>query len=193
MALVTPAQARAFVRGLQEESDANVELFIRNAEAILVAWLRWPAPDGSDEPTLETASYIDFHDRPATADGRTLYLACPVVTAVTGVTTDVTGNHAPGVAVTGFQLGAKGKVVVDYEGGAWPTAFRGTRVAYTGGFSPSAVPAAVESALLLLVRELWTKRVVLDVPEEPRSALPAILTADVKALVMRYRKAVHLA
>lgn len=145
MSLLTPANVRARIPGLEAGDDARLQLIIDGAEAVIAAWL-WPG--GSQ---LEQYTHTDTLDGPDTVYRDKLWLSRrPVVTGTVTVTEDGTT-----LAASDYSIDLAAGALYREDDSYWTCSRRYNVVAYDVGWVSGSQPDALTEAILLTVERLW--------------------------------------
>lgn len=167
MALITAAQARAFIPTLRGTADdATLETLITRVGAAIAGALHYPRPGAGTDATVESTSYTLLSGDTAaeivvSEDGRELYLPVRPVTAVTSVHDDPDQGYGASYLVSSSDYtidAVRGVVRLK------PTAAHGAfsrepyaiKVVCTAGFVT--IPEPIKQAAILTIRHWQDQR-----------------------------------
>lgn len=162
MALVTAAEIRAHLKGLNSTDDDTVlGTLIDRFEAVLSAWCGYPPASATASASMASTSYTLYLTGQG---GRDLWLPLRPVTAIASVYDDPDGDWGATTLVSSgdyalFYDPARGqsiRLTSTATHGTWSSSPRAIKVALTCGYSTAPQPyrLAVEAA----VRNLYTLR-----------------------------------
>ena len=192
MSLVTANYVRTFLRGLNSGDDAELTQLLSWSDSVLASHLHLPVPDGANEPTLASATYIDFLDGPRRGNADTLQLTARPITAITEIADDADWSYDANV-VDGSEFvfeSRRGRVHLKPTAShIWSRSHRAIRVTYTAGWTSSTLPADVKNAVMLFVREHWRAKTLRGLPnaaDEDTFELAELVPPPVAAALSRY-------
>ena len=160
MALVTAAEARAYIRGLTGTAeDATLDTIIGRVDGLFASWLGFPLSGGATGyATIEDRTYTHFLDGPS----RPGELRLPVrpVVSITSIHDDpnLTYGSDDLVASADYTLyGDDGLVVLNETAShSWFSARRTIKIVYVAGFQT--VPDVMKHAACLQAAHLFQHR-----------------------------------
>jgi len=144
--------------------DANITVMIARADAVLAAWCGFPAASVGAQPTLEAATYTEYHDGPSALDARAIRLCVRPVTSVTSVHDDTDRDWVYGaddlVDSGDYTVAGEDGVVWLHNSsthGSWGVGPRILKVIYVAGYD-SGSHAAITQGITALVAHWWYQK-----------------------------------
>ena len=153
MALISAAEARAYIRGLTGTAeDTLLGTLIDRAGAAFARYCAFPAASAGGMPTIESTAYTRYLDGPG---GNTLRLGVRPILSVTSIHDDPDRTYGSDdlIAAADYEVfGEDGIVVLKTTGAttAFSQSYRAIKAIYTAGYST--VPDDVKHAACLQVR-----------------------------------------
>lgn len=198
MALISPAEARAYIRTLTGAAeDGALEVVIARADAALAQHLGYPRRSATAGATLASASYTLYSGSSGlVVDGRALLPSVAPITAITSIYDDPDRGYSSTylVASSDYDYDAvSGRIwlLPTAVHGGWSTAERAIKLTVTAGWASESVPDDLRLAAVLLVRAWWDRRghgtdTQLSAGGVSRSPSPRAIPPEIQELVAPY-------
>lgn len=189
MPLITAANVRAEIQGLESADDTEIGLYLAQADELAARHLGFRPASPTGSASLTVSSYTEYLDGPDPWYSDEIKLRHRPVQAITSIHDDPDRQYGADtlVASTEYDDGidlAAGRVRLNYDAThAWSESRRAIRVVYTAGWTDGSAPAGLRRALIEIVGSLWQRRYVQGLPNVTDLGRPMTARWDRGALL----------
>ena len=165
MALITAAEARAYLPGLTGTTeDTSLAVFITRASSLIAEYLGWPPATSGADPTIEDATYTLYSGRGravvGVVDSSVLRLPVRPLVSVTSVYDDPDRVYGSGQLIASADYDVEKEdgeiILLPTAGHSWSTGMAAIRVICVAGYET--VPTWAAHAAGLMTHHLWDLR-----------------------------------